>query len=133
MPGLDASSTRHDGVTVVALNGELDLATADTLVAQIAKAYKQAPGLVLDLTELVFIDSAGLGVLLQAQRKATEHGGAVALASCRPQVARALQLSGLDSRIPCYATAAQALTDHSFTARSPTDKSSRGGNGRVIE
>lgn len=91
------------GVVVVAVEGELDLFTAPLLRDEVRDAIqKDGPSLVLDLTELSFMDSSGLSVLIEAWRLATSEGGVVSLAAPQPPVARILRTTGLDRRIKVY-------------------------------
>ena len=61
-----STSVDGDGVAIIALAGELDVSNVDELQAQIAPVLDQNPDrLVFDLTELTFMDSSGIAVLLQ--------------------------------------------------------------------
>jgi anti-sigma B factor antagonist len=65
----------ESNVTVIAVSGELDLASADQLDKAIRDAEQSATGwIVVDLEDLTFMDSTGLGVLLRACRRARENG-----------------------------------------------------------
>ncbi|HEX5741461.1 MAG TPA: STAS domain-containing protein [Pilimelia sp.] len=70
-PGVTAS--RHGEVTVLHLSGELDLAVADALADAVAPLLPRDRPLLLDLTEVSFLDSAGVrmldDVLGEAQRR----------------------------------------------------------------
>ncbi len=82
---------------VIRLQGELDMATAETLKLALAEALEAEPRhLALDLSDLTFIDSTGIGVLVSTSRRAEERGCSFVLRSpCRP-VLRALRLTGVD-------------------------------------
>jgi anti-sigma B factor antagonist len=79
---------------VVTLSGELDASTCRGLLEQL----QGPPGssVVVDLSELTFMDSSGLGAIHLARRLAEKNGGTLVV--CRPQpiVHRVLQLTGLD-------------------------------------
>jgi anti-sigma B factor antagonist len=61
---------RAAGIITIAVHGELDLLTAPKLAAQIGELLRSEPAdVVLDLAETEFIDSAGLAVLLNVQRR----------------------------------------------------------------
>ncbi|GGM75954.1 anti-sigma factor antagonist [Thermopolyspora flexuosa] len=95
---------------VVAVEGELDLFTAPHLREEVRDAIKKdGPTLVLDLSELSFMDSSGLSVLIEAWRLATSEGGCVSLANPQPPVARILRTTGLDRRIKVYPDVASAV------------------------
>jgi anti-sigma B factor antagonist len=61
-------------VSVVAVRGEHDLATADALRRQLEELRAQGSPFVVDLTEATFIDSAVLGVLIGEHDRAVEYG-----------------------------------------------------------
>jgi anti-sigma B factor antagonist len=61
--------------TTIAISGELDLATSDRLREAIRAAENGTPRrIVLDMEELTFMDSSGLNVMLEAQRRARLNG-----------------------------------------------------------
>jgi anti-sigma B factor antagonist len=82
-------------VLVLSLAGELDLADAPALREALRRAVERAPKrLVVDLTEVTFVDSTVLGALVEARSKL--GGDAFALAAPGLEVRRALEVSGLD-------------------------------------
>jgi anti-anti-sigma factor len=91
----------HDD-DVVALVGELDAYSAAQLRRYLhAQAAEVAAGqrsgrVVLDLAELRFIDSAGLGVLLGGTRRLSDVGGTLVLRSPPEHTARLFEMSGLN-------------------------------------
>jgi stage II sporulation protein AA (anti-sigma F factor antagonist) len=82
---------------VVAVRGELDLATADGLNAALDRTW-EAPEhpVVIDLSALRFIDSTGLRTLVAFHRRAAEAGRDCRLTGLAPDVRRTLAISGLD-------------------------------------
>jgi anti-sigma B factor antagonist len=87
-----AVSIDPTGVATVAVSGDVDIANADALKATVASVVADAPErLVFDLSDLRFIDSAGIAVLLYA----TEYGAAVELLNPSPAVRRVVELTGL--------------------------------------
>lgn len=95
------TSRRSDGV-VLALRGELDIATGPVLDAAVRAAVQDAPAptrLVLDLAALEFADVAGLGVLLPHQRALAAGGGSVVLQGASPMVRRIVTTLDLGDRL----------------------------------
>ena len=93
---LAAIRTRLESdVTVIAVSGELDLASADQLDKAIRDAEESATGwIVIDLEDLTFMDSTGLSVLLHARRRASENGDRLRFIRSRhEQVTRLLSLT----------------------------------------
>ena len=98
------------GCTVLEISGELDIYTAQRLRAALVD-HTEADGhrLVLDLSELTFIDSSGLGVLVGAFKQARLKGGALVLAGPRGQLLKILNVTGLDKVFPVRPDLAGAL------------------------
>jgi anti-sigma B factor antagonist len=87
-----AVSIDPTGVATVAVSGDVDIANADALKATVVSVVADAPErLVFDLSDLRFIDSAGIAVLLHA----TEYDTAVELLNPSPAVRRVVELTGL--------------------------------------
>lgn len=101
---------RADGVTVLAVTGDLDVATGpelrDTLIRVVDEGRYR---LVLDLAEVPFLDSLGLGVIVGVVHRLRPHDGALALARPRPPVTRALKISGLTSVLAVHDTVERAV------------------------
>ena len=66
------TSNKDNGVLCVALEGRLDTNTAPELESFLGENYDGTGALVLDCEKLVYISSAGLRVLLGAQKKAKD-------------------------------------------------------------
>ena len=99
----------RDGGVVVRLGGELDLYNAEKVRGALLDAAKQAPErLVLDLTEVEFIDSTVLGALIEARASMPERRGLL-LAAPAHETRRALQVSGLDRHLQVHDTVEDAL------------------------
>jgi anti-sigma B factor antagonist len=80
---------------VLHLRGDLDLANADDFGAALDEALKADPATVLDLADLVFVDAAGLHVIMQAA-KARNGAGPLRLVNAS-RVARLLEIVGLEN------------------------------------
>lgn len=85
-----------EGVTTIALSGELDLETADDLERGIDGLIADGHArVVVDLRELTFCDSVGLNTLVRATKHAEEVGGWLRIANPAGQVADVLRIAGL--------------------------------------
>jgi len=95
--------TEHEGSDcVISLRGEIDLANAQTFRSQLwqAMADDGAGKIVVDMSELEFIDSSGIAVVVEALNA---ENGAERLRfrpSRFPAVPRVLELTGLTGRLP---------------------------------
>jgi anti-sigma B factor antagonist len=109
-PNSCAIEERHiDTVAVVSVAGVVDMLTAPDLEKAIAEAAKSAPSaVVVDMTAVEFLASAGMGVLISAQ---DELAPAVKLAVVAdgPATSRPLQLVGVTDVVDLYATLDEAL------------------------
>jgi anti-sigma B factor antagonist len=98
---------------IVEVRGEVDLGSARILGRDLSLALiRQATATILDLSGLVFLDCAGLRVLLSASRQAAAHGGSLILAAPRPIVVKLLRLTGSDQHLAIFPTVAEAVTAH---------------------
>lgn len=80
---------------VIRVDGELDSFSACELRAEITKVLGRQ-GAIVDIREVTFVDSAGLGALVGGIRRLREAGGSVALCCTRSSVLRLLRMTGLD-------------------------------------
>lgn len=91
---------RESSAVVLAVSGELDLSSSPALEEEVGKAIgSDASIVIVDLRELEFIDSTGLGVLVKANQRAVDEDRAFALVRGGPQVERLLTLTGLAERL----------------------------------
>ena len=95
---------------VVRLGGELDLYNAEQVRAALARACSSSPArVVVDLSEVEFLDSTALGVLIEA-RTMLANRRAFVLAAPGLETRRALQISGLDRHFSVHETVPEALS-----------------------
>jgi anti-sigma B factor antagonist len=95
--------------TVVRLAGEIDLYNVDQVRTAIGGAVDSGPSrVVIDLSQVEFMDSTALGVLIEARAALPE--GALRLAAPQLETMRALKVSGLDRHLPVHDTVAEALS-----------------------
>lgn len=98
-----------EDVALVAVTGELDLYSAPELQAELSALPPGTTWLVLDLLQVTFVDSAGLGVLTAAARRFRYAGGGVVLAAADRNVERVLELTGLGRYFDVCAAADDAV------------------------
>jgi len=89
---LDAVIPPVDGNdAIVVATGDIDVHTAWTSTMPLS-GYRQAPGVVVDLSAVTFMDSSGLGVLVAAQQR---RAGALVVRGPCASVAKVLAYTGL--------------------------------------
>ena len=107
-----------DPYTLVALAGEADVTNSGALRELLdAEVAKEPRTLVIDLSELRFMDSSALHVILRANRTMDRQGGVLALAGPRDPVAKMLRLTAADQLLPVYATVAEATAGEAATGK----------------
>lgn len=97
------------GSVVVAVDGEIDVATAPELEHAFAGVGAEKR-VVLDLSECGFIDSSGLRTLLGARSAAESAGGALVLVVSDPGLLRVFEVVGLGDVLEIHETVAGALS-----------------------
>jgi anti-sigma B factor antagonist len=105
-------ATRHEGdVSVVSARGEVDVFTAPDLDTELdALIAAGSSRLVVDLSDVAFLDSTGLGVLVKALKHAREAGGWLHLVVTSDRIRKIFEITGLDASIPIFDTAQDAIT-----------------------
>jgi len=108
---MELQSSLEGQTMVVDLHGDLDLNIADKLREALDKKLDETPALnlLLDLSNVTFIDSSGLAVLLGRYKRVSKSGGKVILTGAKPHVRNVLELSGLLRIMEEYPSAGEAL------------------------
>ena len=100
------------GVAVVHLAGELDMQTVPAAAIELDKALEGGPsGLVVDMTGLTFLASAGLAMLASVGEKAGQASVTLRLAADSRVVLRPLEITGLAAGFDIRSSVDDALTD----------------------
>lgn len=101
-PGELAVETRHDGEDViVVVVGEFDLATAEPVREALMRAIPVARRrVVVDLSELTFIDSIGLHTILDAHKRCRDGRPTLVIRPGPPNVQRVFKLTGAVGYLP---------------------------------
>lgn len=99
----------HQECFVLELSGELDIASAPWLRETLLSTLNtRSSPLVIDLSELTFIDSTGLNALVAGYNRAKQLERPYAVAGMRRNTATVFRITALDTVIPIYATASDA-------------------------
>lgn len=109
MASVGLSTREHGGYVVIALQGELDIVDAASVMAVLAAAAAGNPRIIIDLSALEYIDCYPLGVLGRVRAQALQAGGDLVLAAPRGLVRRLLDLTGLIGVFSVRASLDQAL------------------------
>jgi len=97
-------------VAIVKLAGEVDMSQSPSVHQALVEVLEKQPKrLVIDLTEVSYMDSSGVGILVDALRRVRVNGGKVALAGVAPRVLSVLQITKLDQFFEIHPTLHEAL------------------------
>jgi anti-sigma B factor antagonist len=86
-------------VEIVVVRGEVDIATADAVRADLTTAFKRSGNVVLDLREVSFMDTQGLSVVIEAQQACAADGTQFAITRAPDHVHRLFDMIGLTPRL----------------------------------
>lgn len=107
---------QENGITTIAVSGSVDALTAadlsNVINGQITAGNVR---LVLDLTTLEFMSSAGLRTLLGAVKESRSNGGDLRIASSNPGIDKVLRMSGFNTIAKVFTTSSDAIS--SFAAQ----------------
>ena len=85
-------------IPVVTVMGEIDVCTAPEFKSAVNKAiFSGAQNLIVDLTDVSYMDSSGFGTLLGATKRIKPRGGSVNLVGCSEAIERMLKITRLDT------------------------------------
>jgi anti-sigma B factor antagonist len=100
---------RERGVVIVAVSGDIDISTVARLRERLSGLADGGGTLIVDLNRVTFIDSAGLGALVGAARRAAAHGTSLHVVCVRSQTRQLFHLTGLDRQLHLARTLTEAL------------------------
>ena len=110
MDKLSIQTETKGSVVVVTISGRIDSETAPMLDADLTKIISGGnSNLVLDLTGVEYMSSAGIRAVVKASQTVEKSGGAVKLASVPESVQSLLYTVGLNQKINTYSTASEAV------------------------
>ncbi|MFF5987153.1 STAS domain-containing protein [Prauserella flavalba] len=107
--GVTVNAEQHGDAVALVVTGELDMLSTPKLDEMVTTALRGKPQvLVIDLTGVTFLASAGMAALVSAQQAAGENTTVRVVATGRA-TARSLQVVGLDEQLPIHPTLDEAL------------------------
>ncbi len=81
----------------LSLTGEIDIYNAPDLKASLISLIEEKKGnMVIDCSQLKYIDSTGLGVLISALRRVKDYDGGITICHLKPYIQKIFALTGLD-------------------------------------
>ncbi len=110
---MEINFSSHGKSLVVSVKGELDQHNAAVLREQtdIRISHMNIRRLIFDFSNLEFMDSSGIGVVIGRYKLMQSVGGDVFVAEAKPHVKKILELSGIRKIVGVCETVSQALKD----------------------
>jgi len=107
---LSIDKTLENGVLIIALTGDIDLRTSPELNETLGDVVSSRPRrVVFDLAGVQYIDSSGVGTLVNLKRQVERGGGEVILAGPQTRVRNVLEITHLDKFFTVVASRADAV------------------------
>ena len=109
VPELSLSVEPRDAAVVVTVRGELDVTSSQRFGDCLAEAGLHSSRVVLDMSQVDFMDTTALAVIVGAWRRQLEDSGLFLLAGARYRYTKALWITGLADRMPMFDNVDDAL------------------------
>ena len=108
--GKDDTLTIPMSAEVLELRGDIDLNEKPKVAAQLEPLIeRQITGIVIDLSHVVYVDSSGLAIFIDALQRVQQYGGRLALAGLQENVRLVFQISKLDKVFKIFDDSQSAL------------------------
>jgi anti-sigma B factor antagonist len=121
---MEIHTRQYDGASLVSFQGNLDAISAGRAKASLQSALDQGQkNLILDLSEVAFMSSSGIRLIVEFLKGSRQRGGDLRLAGAQPGVWRTLEISGLGRVLKAYDSIEGAIS--SFDPRSANDDEPR--------
>ena len=109
MAELRFSMETHGTAVVVSAQGELDITSSQRFDDCLSEAAAESNQVILDMSEVDFMDTTALAVIVAHWRRQADEGGQFVLAGARYRYTKALWITGLADRLPMYDSVGEAL------------------------
>src|SRR2546427_11290404 len=109
---LELETTERDGVAVLTLRGEIDVYTAPRMRQAIVDLVDAGSlNIVVDMGMVDFLDSTGLGVLVEGLKRVRTRSGNLTLVATQDKILKIFDITGLNKAFPIYGSRDQALQE----------------------
>ncbi|MBU0639144.1 MAG: STAS domain-containing protein [Planctomycetes bacterium] len=94
---LQIQTREEDGQRIVQISGEVDLGSSPQLRTMLVELASQRPArVIVDLAGVGYMDSSGVGTMVELKRTIERNGGEVVLAALQPRVRSVFEITQLD-------------------------------------
>lgn len=112
--GLGLSTGVCEGIPVIVVSGEVDLATSPRLRdALLPLANERCRMVVIDLTEVSFLDSTGLSAIVAFHNRFKDHNGELRVVASNPMIKRIFAITALDEVLAVFDSVDRAVSRES--------------------
>jgi anti-anti-sigma factor len=94
---MEITTEKGNEVITLAISGKISAATSESFDSHMNKALAESNHLILDFDKVDYLASAGLRVLVSAQKKLKTAGGSMILRNLKPDVRNVFEMTGFDS------------------------------------
>ncbi len=109
---LDLNVRKEGDHTVLLVRGEIDVYTAPKLREKLIELVSEGSyHLVVDLEQVDFLDSTGLGVLVGGLKRVRNHDGSLQLVCTQEKILKIFRITGLTKVFPIHASVKDAIAD----------------------
>ena len=110
---MEISSTQQGDITIIKIEGSVDAFTAGDATSYLRKVVDEGfTLLVLDLTDVEYMSSAGLRTMLMILKQVRQYDGDLRLAGPREAVSKVLSMAGLTSIMTIYDSLEDAVASY---------------------
>jgi len=107
-----------EGIPILHLSGEVDAYTCPFFrEAMLDTIENGSPSMVINMDDVEYIDSSGLGTLVGGLKRASEKGGKIALVCNAPQVRKVFEITGLEKVFAMFETEEEAANNLASLAK----------------
>src|SRR5436309_9516936 len=107
---LELETTKRDGQTVLTVRGEIDVYTAPRLRQAIVDLVDSGSvDLVVDMERVDFLDSTGLGVLVEGLKRVRTRGGDLSIVVNQDKILKIFEITGLNKAFSLHGSVDDAL------------------------
>jgi anti-sigma B factor antagonist len=104
-----SSDGRGDSM-IITVHGDLDIVTSPQLDEHLTRAQKTHARIIIDLSDVDFLDTSALAVIIGHWKRIETAGGMLGLAGARYRYTKTLWITGLADRLTLYDDVEQGLT-----------------------
>lgn len=109
---LEVDTEQRGGATILVLRGEIDVYTAPRLRQTIVDLVDGGTSrLVVDMERVDFLDSTGLGVLVEGLKRVKSRGGSLSIVATQDKILKIFDITGLNKAFPIHASVDDAVKE----------------------